>query len=456
MHLFTTFVNSVDAYNPEFWVRESIAILEDNIVAASLIHRDFEPVIASSGDVVNTRKPARFQAERKGVNDNVTTQNATSTNVAVPLNQTVHVSFVLKDGEISKAMKSLVDEFLYPAMADQAKFIDQIVLGQMGRFYPNVVGRLGGMTSSNANDYVVDARTKLNVLKAPEMQRSMIWTPNSEGMALKNELFVSADKSGDGGLARRMAILGRVANFENYGSQLAGEITTSNVDYVTGAVNSTSMVAGTTAVTVDGFSAAIGNNSWVSIGGDLHRVVSTTGGATPTVITVDSPGLRSDVADNTVVRVSTAAQINLVAGYAAGYDGYITIDTFTNAPVAGQLVTFGTDPTSEVYTVIRYQSNTILLDRPLETALADNAKVNFALPGYYNFAFHRNALALVTRPLALLPQGVGANCSVINYKGLSMRVTMSYDGEAQGLRVTLDMLCGIQVLDSNLATIVLA
>ena len=40
---------------------EGLAILEENMVMANLVHRDFENEIAKFGDVVNTRKPGEFK-----------------------------------------------------------------------------------------------------------------------------------------------------------------------------------------------------------------------------------------------------------------------------------------------------------------------------------------------------------------------------------------------------------
>jgi hypothetical protein len=68
-----------DAYIPEMWANESIAILEENMVVGNLVHRDFEPIIASYGDTVNTRKPGEFVAKRKTVADSVTVQTPTAT-----------------------------------------------------------------------------------------------------------------------------------------------------------------------------------------------------------------------------------------------------------------------------------------------------------------------------------------------------------------------------------------
>lgn len=36
---FPAFSNSVDPYVPEFWANESLAILEENMVMAKLVHR---------------------------------------------------------------------------------------------------------------------------------------------------------------------------------------------------------------------------------------------------------------------------------------------------------------------------------------------------------------------------------------------------------------------------------
>lgn len=454
--LHTVYDNTVTAYVPQFWAYESLQILRERIMAAGLVHTDFRDEIASFGDTVNTRKPGNFAVRRKTDADDVTDQDAVATNVAVVLNQHAHVSFVIKDGEASKSFKDLRSEFLEPAMNAQAKFLDQVVLGQAPQFLATgCVGLLNTVTKDNINQYLVDARTLLNINKAPDTGRNLIWSPSTEGLALKNDLFISADKAADGGAAQREAYLGRKFGFQNYMSQLLGEPVLANTTIVTGAVNSASAIKSTTAVTVDGFTAAIGNNSFVSIGGDIHRVVSTTGGATPTVITVASPGLRYDAADNTVVTVVTPGAVNEAAGYAAGYSKFITVDTFPKMPIAGQYISFGTSASNALYTVVEVVGSTIMLDRPLEAAISDNDAINVSPLGKYNFAFHRNAIALVTRPLALPPAGT-AQSGIANFEGLSMRAVITYDGKAQGTRVTLDMLCGVKVLDTALGCVFLA
>lgn len=451
--------NSIDPYIPELWAQESLAILEENMVIGNLVHRDFEDQIASFGDVVNTRRPGEFVAKRKGVNDDVTNQDATATNVAVPLDQLVHVSFLIRDGEESKSFKGLVEEYMAPAMLAQARFIDQILLGQYPQFMNNGYGKLLTISSSNGKDFILATRGKMNTNKAYMQNRNMILTPNTETELLKMDLFVQAQQVGDDGTALREAYLGRKFGFNMYMCQNMASVLAGNTVVNNGLVNNGSgYPAGTTTMTVDTFNAAIPANSWFTVAGDEtpQRVISTVGGATPTSITF-SPGLRYAVVNDAVITRYVPGAVNQSSsptGYAAGYAKEITVDGFTVAPQVGQLLTFGTTTTSPIYTIIGVNGLVgITLDRPLDEAIADDAAVNIGPAGSYNLAFHKNALALVTRPLATPRAGTGALSSVVSYNGLSVRVVITYDGKAQGHRVTLDMLCGIKVLDTNLAAV---
>ena len=64
-------------------------------------------------------------------------------------------------------------------------------------------------------------------------------------------------------------------------------------------------------------------------------------------------------------------------------------------------------------------------------------------------AFHKNAFALVTRPLAL-PEGA-AKASIENYDGFALRVVYGYDMGKKTDTISIDMLCGTAILDKKLA-----
>lgn len=432
------------------------------MVAANLIHRDFQDEIAQFGDTVNTRKPGEFTAKRKTTTDDVTDQDATATNVPVQLNQHVHVSFLIRDGEESKSMTDLVETYMKPAMLANARFIDQVVLGQYPRFLAYGAGHLGIAATRDSLLNVRQAQTENKVYMDG---RNMVLTPSTETDLLKLDIFTQAQQVGDDGTAIREAFLGRKFGYNMYTCQNMASVTVGN-SVVTGAVNNAAgYPKGTTTMTVDGLSAALPVNSWFTVdtgtvaGDDTpQRIISSVGGATPTSVTF-WPGLKNAVADNAVITRYTPGQINLAAGYVAGYAKELTVDTFTVAPRVGQLVTFGVSTSNDplvnpTYSIIAVSGTTgITLDRPLVVALADDDKVNIGPAGHYNFAFHKNAMALVVRPLALPREGTGARAASVNYNGLGIRVVITYDGKSQGHRVTLDMLCGIALLDVLLGAV---
>ena len=64
-------------------------------------------------------------------------------------------------------------------------------------------------------------------------------------------------------------------------------------------------------------------------------------------------------------------------------------------------------------------------------------------------AFHKTAVALVTRQLEL-PEGA-ANAAILDYKGFGIRVVIGYDQSLKKNMVSLDTLYGVKTLDANRA-----
>jgi len=67
-------------------------------------------------------------------------------------------------------------------------------------------------------------------------------------------------------------------------------------------------------------------------------------------------------------------------------------------------------------------------------------------------AFHRTAVALVTRQLEL-PMGA-QNASIAGYKGFGIRVVFDYDAKFKKDMVSLDVLYGVKTLDKNRAVLI--
>lgn len=448
--------NSLSALVPAFWANESLAILEENMVIGNLIHRDFSPLVANFGDTVNTRRPGEFSAKRKWTTDDVTVQDATATNVQVKLNQHLHVSFLLKDGEVSLSMKDLVTMYMQPAMLANARFIDRVLLGQYPQFLANTVGSIGSFSGQTVKDTIIDTREKLNTNKAYMDGRNLVIGTDTEGAMLKPEFFTSAEKVGDQGTALRTASLGEKFGLNFFMSQNTPQVKGTFTTRTFQINNAAGYSAGATALTVDTGTGEITVGTWVTIGGQPYQVSARTGTAPTTAITL-ARGLSAAVADNAAITVYTPGAVNLAAGYAAGWYKEIALDGFaSDFPKIGQIISFNTDTTNRYCIVDTDGSTTVTLDRPLEAAIADNDAANIGPTGSFNLAFHRNALTMVNRPLALPMAGAGANSAVVNYNGLSMRATIAYLAQKQGHLVTLDFLFGTKVLDTNLAAVMVA
>lgn len=435
--------NSIDALIPELWAMESLIQLEKLSVMPWLVHRDFDGLVANYGETVNAHLPADFKLTRKGVNDDVETQAANLSTVPVKLDQHLVVSFVIKDGEESKAFKSLIATHLEPAMRTISEGLDQILAGQVFNYIGNSVGSLGVDATARS---LADLKAVNTNNRVPTSGRNNVLTANTEADLTALDLFIGADKVGDDGTALREGSLGR-----KYGANNITDIAIPSLAGGTAGLTKTvNLVAGypvgyTGAIVLD-TGVAHAAYSVVSIGGVPYTVAS--GGALE--VTLVEP-LKAALADG--AEITQMADGTIGAAYAAGWTKGVVV-TGVRGSVGEAIRTAA----GHIYTIIEATgvADTYLLDRPLEGALTSSQKVGVFPDGDYNFSFHRNALALVTRPLAIPRSGTGALAAVQSENGVGVRVVVTYDGKAQGHRVTIDLLAGVKVLDTNLGAVLLS
>jgi hypothetical protein len=467
------FANDNDAFIPERWAQEGLALLSENMVMANQVHRDFESEVRQFGDVVNTRRPGTFQIRRKVDGVSVSQQDAVATNVRVPLDQWFYQSYTIKDGEASKSFQELIQVYLLPAIQTMGRGVDRALLGRGAQAFlaagqdgvtaapTKRVGHLRGLTSSNAKDTVLEAREILNVNKAYVDGRNLVLSPSSETALLKTELFIAANQRGDGGNALENARLGRILGFDCFMDQNVNAILPTGADIATGTVTNALAAdgSGSQVCSVVGYAANVGEYATVAGNDQPAIITAATVAADTTAVTLSEANKYASGAGAVIV---VYKKCDVAADYAAGYSQAVLVDGWTagKAPQVGQLISFGTGANRHTYTIIEsYLSSAgvqaLYLDRPLDAAVANNALAFPGPAGSFNLAFHRDALALVSRPLALPNQSMGVNAGVVADNGLAMRVTMQYDIQAQGTVVNLDVLAGVAVLDKNLAVVML-
>lgn len=86
---------------------------------------------------------------------------------------------------------------------------------------------------------------------------------------------------------------------------------------------------------------------------------------------------------------------------------------------------------------------------PASPGFAAGKDITFVANHIANIGFHKNAFSLVNRPQAL-PVG-GATGYVVDYNGLSIRVTMGYTMSSKINTISFDILYGVKTLQPELA-----
>lgn len=130
----------------------------------------------------------------------------------------------------------------------------------------------------------------------------------------------------------------------------------------------------------------------------------------------------------------------------------LTATALTGTLVVGDVLTIG----KYIYTVVEdatAESNevTAKISPALVVDVAANTTITVTASHVANLAFHKNAFALVTRPLAL-PKGIAdGQKALINYDGFGLRVIYDYNSQFKKDVISIDMLCGVKTLNPELA-----
>jgi hypothetical protein len=152
--------NFFDPYIPEWWANAALAVLNEKLVALPLVNRDWGAEFAKGGQVINTRRPGKMTATRKHKATDITAQDLTSANVAIPLDQHIYNSFSVHDLDQQYSMEDLIKTYLQPAGFALAKMADRVILGQAAQFLS--AGNVAGVGTQKVYENVVDTRALMD------------------------------------------------------------------------------------------------------------------------------------------------------------------------------------------------------------------------------------------------------------------------------------------------------
>jgi len=359
--------------------RESLPILENNLVMSGLVHRDFSNEFKKEGDTVQVKKPPAFTAIEFDGDLTGEYQDVTETEVDVKLDKIADVSMNITSKEMTLNITKFREIIIEPAMAALAQKIDYDLCG-MYKYIPYHCG-ISGTTPDELAD-ISNARKILNNNKVDKRMRSLVIDPEADSKFNVLDIFARADALGSTeGL--REASLGRKLGFNMFMDQNIRTHTAGTFTALASPKLSAATAVGDTAIAVDG------------------------GSGTETLLIGD----------------------------------IFTLGNYQYVVTANATATSGAIASVSVYPAIKEIN-------------ADNADLTFpdktALAHTSNLAFHKNAFALVSRPL-MTPMG-GAKSYTTNIdSGVNVRVTMGYDMDTKTNKISFDCLYGVHPLYKELA-----
>ncbi|MBB4103568.1 P22 phage major capsid protein family protein [Allorhizobium borbori] len=395
--------------------KEAIMILENELVAAKLVHRGYDEEYGRNpngykiGSTITIRKPTDFTVRDGATASN---QDVTEGSTSIVVNKQKGIDFQFTSQELALEMNQLSERVIKPAMIQLANQIDRDILGLYSSV-PSWVGTPGQVVNSFA-DFGVGPQ-RLDEFAVPQESRAGLLSPADQWGMLGSQTALYIQEAAKG--AYRDGSLGMIGGVDTYMSQ--------NVP--------------------------------------LHTVGVATG--TPKVNGASQNVTYASVKDSNTQTLNTDGWTNSTTGILKAGDVFTIAGVYAVNPVTKQTLPFlrqftvtadadsgaSTGPAALTITPAIITSGAF---QTCSAAPADNADITVVGTGgtsyRQNMIFHKNAFALVTVPMEA-PQGA-VNVSRQSYKGINVRLVPYYDGTNDISKWRLDVLYGVKAIDPRLAT----
>jgi hypothetical protein len=397
--------------------KEAVMILEDNCVMGGLVYRGYEEEFDKKvngykvGETVQIRRPTDFTV-RDGKTAAV--QDVVEGKIPVTVDKQKGVDFKFSSSDLTLQIGELSERAIKPAMIQLAHQIERDVIGLYNEIPKHVTIPSGGINSFADFALAPELMDKAGI---PLADRSAILQPSDHWAMLGSQTALYIQEAAKG--AYRNGSLGMIGGIDTYMSQLipnhtAGSRTTSDL------VNQT-IIDGTHTW------ALYKDSTYVTMGVDGMN------GATDTVKKGDVFTV-SDVYD---VDPVTKEALDHLKQFVVMEDATASGSAIAAMKFWPPMILSGAQKTCHLSTGTDIDNNTIVWYGTASTAFRQN------------LFFHKNAFALTMVPMVSPP---GANdVGRRTYKGYSVRVIPYYDGTNDDSNWRLDVLYGVDVIDSRLA-----
>ena len=373
--------------NPSVITKETLVILENNLVAAGKVNRQFENQFVKIGASVTVRKPNRFRVVS---GPSLQIQDVQEPSTSITISNQKHVDFQFSSQDLTLTIEEFSERYLKPAAAELTNQLDYDTL-QNTTSLQNLVGTPG--TSPNSFAALALVGQRMDEGAVPQDGRVLILNPAAY-WALANGLVGLYVKSVAEPALK--GYLANIANFEIYQDQNVATLTNGNYAG-TGVVNGAAQTGST--MVSNGWTA----NRTLFLGGEVITIAGV-------------------FAINPKSRVSTGALQNFLV------TGPVTSDAGGNAsiPIYPAITLSGA-----YQTVSAAPANLAGI-----TVISGSANVTYP----QNVGFVKDAFGLVTVPMEL-PDGVDFKAREM-YKGVSLRIIRAYDINNDVFPCRMDLLYG--------------
>ncbi len=192
---------------------DALPALVGNLVMGNLVNRDYEPVLAHSGDTVNVPIPPVLVANNIAEGGTVITQNPSMTNASIVLSTHAEASFQIPDVTKALAFPELLKAYMQPAVIAIAERVESDLLSLYGSFTNNApVGTAGTPVTEATIDA---AETALFSAKVPASSpKYLVVDSNAYSQIRQIPRFSEYYSSGEAGL--KALVEGNVGKMKDF------------------------------------------------------------------------------------------------------------------------------------------------------------------------------------------------------------------------------------------------
>lgn len=197
--------NNFSAVVPQL-LAQGLRSLREMAITPRLVNRDYDSVAAERGTTIDVPIASAVAVNQVSPsNTPPTTQSSTPTSVPVNMSEWYEAPFYLTDKEQMEVMAGYIPRKAEEAIRAIANYIDQDILGLYKKFYGFHGNKDSGaflvpFTDASGNPTNTQDATKLRTILnnqvAPPDNRNVVFSPDVEGAALDIRAFQDASYSG--------------------------------------------------------------------------------------------------------------------------------------------------------------------------------------------------------------------------------------------------------------------